>query len=114
MASPYDGDPEYEAERKQMLEDMNRLRNDVVNVMKTDSGKRLLIHILEFTGYKQTPFDKHNSEMSRNVGRGDVGRFIENLALEHAPEHWLQILTDGVNLFASDRSLINVGDHHDD
>ena len=104
----------YEEEAEKRLNEIeNRIRNDWVNVMQTDSGKRLITYILEFTGYKQSPFDKNNSETCKKIGRADVGRYIELQAITHCPDEWLTLIKNGINLFDNDRSLINVGEHHD-
>jgi hypothetical protein len=108
--NPYENDDEYNAMRQLAEDSEKRLRNDWINVLKTESGKRMIISILEFTGYQRSPFDKHGGVTNINIGKMEVGQFVQSMCTEHAPEEWLAIIRDGVHLFQQDRNLISIGE----
>lgn len=98
-----DKDARKEAEAKQeMLNQLNREINDWNNVMKTDSGKRVIVDLMQFCGHQQSIFDKHNSEMCRRSGKADVGFYIQNKLAAHTPQALLDIMQNAAKLFAND------------
>lgn len=57
------------------LERINLLRA-YQRVMDDEHGIMVLRHILGFTNYRCTPWDKHAGVMAHNVGKMEVGNFI--------------------------------------
>lgn len=100
--NPHENDPEYIAMKERVLAFGKREANDWINIMKNDSGRRVIIQLLNQCGYMRSVFDKHNSEMSRNVGKSEIGFFIQGMLSQHVPDALTDIMTNQSNLFAND------------
>lgn len=100
--NPFADDPEYQAMKQAAKEEINRERNDWVNVMNTDSGKRLVVRILQSCGHMRSVFDVHNSKMSKNAGRAEIGFEIQNKLAEYTPNEFVDIMQNAAKLFAND------------
>jgi len=98
----FKGDEEYEALKAAAQVGGNRTASDWHNVMQDASGRRVIIDLLNQTGYMGSVFDKHNSEMCRNVGKSEIGFYIQSMLSQHAPKALIEIMTDDSNLFAND------------
>ena len=79
-----------------------RHHNDWVNVMNTDSGKRIIAGLMHHCGHMTPIFDKHNSEMCRKSGKSEIGFHIQNELVKHAPDQLLDIMQNPAKLFAND------------
>lgn len=102
--NPFKDDPDYQKMKDAALADQKRMRNDWHNIMNDDSGsgKRIIIDLLNECGYMRSVFDKHNSEMCKNVGRSEIGFYIQTNLSRFAPEALIEIMTKDSNLFANE------------
>ena len=87
----FDDDPEYQELKQKMTEAEAEEALAWKYFLQTPQGKYIAKRLLQFTGIGRNPFDKHNSEMSKNCGKMDVGFYVEDKAMKHAPQDYIQI-----------------------
>lgn len=100
--NPFKDDPEYKKMKDAAIREQQRTANDWVNIMNTESGRRVIIDLLNQTGYMCSVFDKHNSEMCKKVGKSEIGFYMQSMLARHAPKALIDIMTNESNLFAND------------
>jgi len=63
-------------------------------VLGTPHGRLVIREIMAECGFMRSPFDKHNSEMSRKTGKMEVGHFVHHKVGKASPELYLKMLAN--------------------
>ena len=74
-----------------------RIRKAWRAVMGTEEGRIVVCDIMAATRYGCTPFDKHNSEMCKNVGKQELGLWMQRQLTDICPSEYMKLLVTNFN-----------------
>jgi hypothetical protein len=81
---------------KEMKLRLAREREDVQKVMKTPHGRRVMWRILEQSKMLATDLFAGDERTNVNIGRRDMGVWLYNEIMLHAPEQFIKVLQERV------------------
>ena len=89
---------ELKAEQEQARQrDLEQLQSDVVALMATGAGRRIVWRLLEATHVYQTCYRDNPLQMARAEGRREIGLMLTEWVSIHAWENYQLMLTEANN-----------------
>ena len=101
MLEPFETPEQREAraaeQRAAQERDEKQLKADIIALMKTGAGRRIVWRLLEETHIYQTCYRDNPLQMARAEGRREIGLMLTEWMSSHAWENYQLMLTEAQN-----------------